>query len=691
VATVNVTETPTTLDVTGAAELAVTNTGSASVYVNTQRLRPGQRGTFDTSRPLQVTTQPGQTSTVDTTVAVASGQGGGQSGTYARTLGPASGTDDTATLNALLATGGHFIGTPGQTYKVAGLVVPSNTYLDLRGCAVQMPTGATGNIVKNAACTPTATASDAAITTGSNVVTTAIAATVGQTVVIAGAGGTGNGPLVANVSAVGAGTLTLTTLDGRPANATATVTAATVSAYTRDKNITIVGGAWDRGTADAPTNPLKHSLFFRHVDGLTLDVDSLASAAGLYGISAGDVTQARLGIGTANTFKDGIHVTGPAFGVECIRLGGATGDDSLSLTANDYTGTISDVGGDIIGVRWGLINTKAGQSNTKIMAGAGRFIDDVVGGTILGTSVKHGCWIGEDVLNPGTTGGTYGTIDTGLIASTTLNPSSGYSLYLSAPAATSVRSKIRLSAASGYAIGTAGTSPATLRRCHIDLDVDGGAQILNVNAASLTIDSLILDGRYDLPSGSNASCQLNQGTVTELDGRLRSTYPAPASSSASLFNQQGPAVVTYLRHSGISSGGGPIYIGKAGVNGPTIILSGRVTGSSRVVSAFAPTTVYLANPVLDGQTQQLFRVATGPLTLQGRATIVNTTQALILRAAAESVRVNGGDLPVDVSTLTPTDGDEATNTNAALGCGTGRVIYNTTAARWKNLYTGVTN
>jgi hypothetical protein len=63
VAIVNVTDTPTTLDVTGAAELAVTNTGSAAVYVNTQRLRPGQRGTFDTSRPLQVVTQVGQTST----------------------------------------------------------------------------------------------------------------------------------------------------------------------------------------------------------------------------------------------------------------------------------------------------------------------------------------------------------------------------------------------------------------------------------------------------------------------------------------------------------------------------------------------------------------------------------------------------------------------------------------------------
>jgi hypothetical protein len=77
VATLTVTATPTTLDTTGAAELAVTNTGAAAVYVNTQRLRPGQRGTFDTTRPLQVTTQPGETSTVDTAITAATNTGGG--------------------------------------------------------------------------------------------------------------------------------------------------------------------------------------------------------------------------------------------------------------------------------------------------------------------------------------------------------------------------------------------------------------------------------------------------------------------------------------------------------------------------------------------------------------------------------------------------------------------------------------
>jgi hypothetical protein len=69
-ATVTVTSTPVTLDATGAAELGVTNTGGASVFVNSQRLYPGQRLVFDARQPLAVVTQGGGgTSTVDTDIA----------------------------------------------------------------------------------------------------------------------------------------------------------------------------------------------------------------------------------------------------------------------------------------------------------------------------------------------------------------------------------------------------------------------------------------------------------------------------------------------------------------------------------------------------------------------------------------------------------------------------------------------
>jgi hypothetical protein len=84
-ATVTVTSTPVTLDTAGAAELGVTNTGGVTVFVNSQRVRPGQRLVFDARQPLAVVTQGGAgTSTVDTDVAspvrVASGGAAGSVG-----------------------------------------------------------------------------------------------------------------------------------------------------------------------------------------------------------------------------------------------------------------------------------------------------------------------------------------------------------------------------------------------------------------------------------------------------------------------------------------------------------------------------------------------------------------------------------------------------------------------------------
>jgi hypothetical protein len=69
-ATYTVTTSPVALDTTGAIELAVTNTGTESVYVNTRRLRPGQRGAFDAAQVLLASTQTG-TSTVETATSVA--------------------------------------------------------------------------------------------------------------------------------------------------------------------------------------------------------------------------------------------------------------------------------------------------------------------------------------------------------------------------------------------------------------------------------------------------------------------------------------------------------------------------------------------------------------------------------------------------------------------------------------------
>lgn len=75
--------------------------------------------------------------------------------------------------------------------------------------------------------------------------------------------------------------------------------------------------------------------------------------------------------------------------------------------------------------------------------------------------------------------------------------------------------------------------------------------------------------------------------------------------------------------------------------------------------------------------------------------LANTAQtgssALVSRDGTQSIRVRGTDISVDQTLLTPGDGDTIYNSNATPANGTGVAMYNTAAAKWKNLYSGTTN
>lgn len=99
--------------------------------------------------------------------------------------------------------------------------------------------------------------------------------------------------------------------------------------------------------------------------------------------------------------------------------------------------------------------------------------------------------------------------------------------------------------------------------------------------------------------------------------------------------------------------------------------------------------VLLASPIIDGTILDAFYVSSGSMFLTGRPVqILNAGASLVPRAGTEAVRVNGVDIPVDFAKVNPSDQDEARNTNAAVSCGVGKAIYSTSAAKWKNIYTG---
>ncbi|WP_287004694.1 MULTISPECIES: hypothetical protein [Gordonia] len=534
-------------------------------------------------------------------------------GRYLQTLNPSNGVDDTAWLNTALAQGGYIRARADETYRLSNrLILPSSTAFDCRQCRFQaVDTGsgfATQLLVNKAAITVIASDEDAKCYAGSKVIdfypgsNAATKFTVGQTVVIDGGGGTADAvvPLVATVTAVNADARNDGTAATPPNTITVDKAAKTttnywgIKAYTRDKDIRVIGGDWYRG-AFAGGGIGGHSLMFRHVDNLDVQIEKFTSTNNTahYGISVADISNYRLAIDNAQSGRDGIHIMGPAYSGEIVHVKGYTADDSVSLTAADYAGALTDSSGDIIGLTIGSINTQTVHSQLKIMPGVNNVIDGVkVTGVIQGSSSQSSpVFIGEDTGNKGTMGGTIGSVDVGTVLATPADTSKPQ-ILLANPNARSIRARTKLAASAGCvcATGIGGTgsagspTPATIQRLILDVDATGPARLFNAGSSNTQISTLVLDGRYDQVSGASVALALGS-KVDRVDARLDAALTAAFGS-----------------------------------------------GWKRL----------------------------------------------------------GGQIGVDVSLLTPADGDLALNTNASLGCGVGPVVWNASAGKWKHLYTAAT-
>lgn len=686
--------------------------------------------------------------------------------TYAATAGLSNGTDDRAAIQVLLnaartAGRGSVRGLPGQTYLLgAPLIVGTGTTLDMTGCKVALTVGANSNLLRNYAdVNPLGSAADASMTTGSNVVTTALAATaaVGQTLVVAGAGGNGNGPLVGNVTAATATTVTLTTLDGRPANATATVSAAAVTVFGRDVGIQIIGGVWDRG-ANAGAAIRNYGLCLRHVDKLVVDIEGYtATANGKFAIAVGDVSRYRISARGLDNTSDGVHIDGPAYMGEIPRVIGGTGDDLLAFTCANYSAN-QDVAGDIIDCVVGEVRSTATAAYAngnafRVVAGAGRIADRIYAGSVGGTPRQYLVKLGDDTAQPSTTGGTYGDIDVGKVL-----PGAGYDqtpVLVNSGTYTRVRASITdtPAAANRGSIVVGGPNPTSVGVLDLyDCNVAGTCRGMVFGSAgypaAVTIEHLLIQrprfrpsiggalvyldvpntitklsilepnalwtvtggglleliggtvksasirgGTVTLPAGLTQSVLVTSGTLTDLEYATDTTFASTASGFVVYQSGIGGGSLlrTRMGRCVITNGAAVVRLANAGTvfyDGLTVVATGRLG------QFYANTTAVLAAVQWDraaNTSLAAFVITTGPLLVSGSGLNVVGAFTLLQRAAAEAVRVNSPTLPVDVSALTPADGDLAFNTNAALLCGTGPAVYQATAAKWKGLYSGVTN
>lgn len=666
-------------DASGAAASAIT---AAETYAD--RYSGSAAGTA--SRPLaatanipesQVTGLSTDLSATVKTIGVASGD--------------STGATDKATINALLAAArsagqGVVRGLSGQTYQINGpLIVGSGVTLDLTGCTLVEVAGSSCNMLQNYSyANPVATASDAAVTSGSNVVTTSLSAqaVVGQTLIVTGAGAAGNGELVGNISAVGSGTITLTKLDGvAAASASATVTGAAVVLQTRDTEITVRGGSWNRG-ANGPNSGATrgsavagHSLFFSGVDGLHVDLDQALSTAGVVFVWVTNASDFDVAVRSSNVVRTAVQIVGPCYQGRVDYVSGHTPDDLVSICGNVYPSQ-TNTAGDIVDITIGTVfGQNVGGNLLRFNAGAGCTIDAAKVGAILGTAV-NGLIVGDDYGFPTSTGGTYGTIDVEFIQCTV---TTGYQMLLQTPVAKRIRVAGESAQSSPAPFAFGGTSTATIELLEIRWDFlsnsASGAGI-SIQTATGTIDHLLLNNCTVDFAQAPPLIQATLGTVDLLTFRdCRVTL----GSTSYLLYVQGATINRIVFEGGKYYGGTAIVRWQSGPSAADVSFIGtRTSGIGRLLN-FAisglTATVTMIDLVMASNGNAAIYTSGSTLNIYGSAvSAVGGTTALIQRAASETINVFGLAIPVDLAQCANPVNGLATNTNAALSCGAGPCI-----------------
>lgn len=615
------------------------------------------------------------------------------SAAYVHTLGASNGTDDTATINAALAVisgVGTVKGQAGQTYTIsAPLVIKSGTTLDMTGCQVNLINGAQAtNMVNNYALShPNRTVSDGAITSGAGQLTSATAAftsaDVGRTVVIAGAG-PGGSVLTANIGTVTNGTtVQLIDLQGLTQDAFTTVSGAAVSIYTRDIEITLIGGVWNPGLNQGGTdNTSRHCLRFRHVDGLTILANGgrLTQTGGKYGINPGDCSRVKIHGWDFATDSSPVQCDGPISIITISGLTGTSGDDFVALGTNGGTAYAQyfDTCGPMYDITVEDINPSA-TTTTALQI----FTGDGLNAPTYGGGFKIDKVRVRDFGGYGGTGGADISIST-------------YN-YGDAVNDVEIDGVFATRGASGLKVNLAcvNTDMLKIRNVASNGSASVTDQIVQVTSWA-RLATFVVEGVTQTNStGSNPLVGV-AGTITDL---LLSDFHAALNGSGYCvsLNASTGAITRAKQSDGTIIGGGGAWDTDShpgATLGRAHLSHVDVSASAWAFGAFDTTTILHVDgcSAASGVSGLFYLDASASLTVLGGDGMDGGGFG-ITTVAGYALRVNGPNFPLDISKITVKDeGDMAFNTNAALSCGAGPVGYHSggTGNGWKQLVTGAT-
>lgn len=651
--------------------------------------------------------------------------------------------DEVAIQNALnvirlLAPGGKVTLIAGRVYNIgARLLIGSRTTLDSTGARINLISSASHMITNWAAYNPALSATDGAVSSGSNVVTTALAASavVGQTVNIAGAASAGNGPLIGQIASKTSTTVTLVDLNGvTPCNATATVSGAAITITARDTDIRIVGGTWNRGAngPDGGLGPLGrdvagHSIFMKYVDRLHVDIERAESTAGISFVWPTSVSNFYVRIKSCSVIRTACQVVGPAYSGVIDYIDGYCNDDLVNLCSHVYAEQ-TDTCGNVsqIQVRM-LVGRNCGGSILKLNNGPQLSVSGIEVGTLAGTS-KNVLYIGEDTARPETSGGTYGRV---VVANISAEPqSAGAQIFLVQPDGLDLEANATSSAIQPILIqGT--TAANRVKRVTLGLTLGGNneyvvrvrenayveqlhfksltgssntasaneAQLVRVNGTAVgtcVVEEISFSEacRFSFPGTLGKIVRIINGTVNKIVANGRWSFATGSGENIGFHVTSGGILGRMVFADGYrQSGGAAMYRIDTGSPAGTVVLGNiEHSGIDRLLQLRVASCEVQVDGVVNGATtsRPIYTNAT-PQTIRGGGSFVGLTAGsgnALERAASEVVNIFAPAVPVDVTMVARVEGGSCWNTNAAAGTlGTvGPVVCRGTAANsWKRM------
>ncbi|MEU0550734.1 hypothetical protein [Micromonospora sp. NPDC005979] len=465
----------------------------------------------------------------------------------------------------------------------------------------------------------------------------------------------------------------------------------------RDRDISVIGGTWVRAGGVGGTGPDLHTLRWRRVDGLTLRGLTVRTASDKYAISLGDVADTTITEIKFAVHSDGVHIQGPAARTRISGIRGSTGDDTVAITPRDWqayddvSGPVTDTVIEDIGAASlaALVKVLGGSPETAALRTTVRGVAGLAGNNVI--------WIGDDTADWRTTGGRVDDLVVEQVTAGTL-PGRGGMVHINGSAVGRVRLRgLRIQGPRGNEplVRVAPFRPATLDGLtveEVNVEQLDAAPLLSI-ARTATIGELLLGGVTVAGTSAGTAVAQVAGVVNDLTVRGVSLT---ASGDSYLLELPGWATRAAVRRASVTDvrivgRGGALVSASAATHVLPLLTVDRTrtVGTPWLVDLNTTTELSVSDVTIDGTNGGVARVRnSGAAVVRGDGLRFGRGSRGATVAAGGSLVSYALELAVDVSELVRADGSRATNTNAALSCGTGPVEC--TGLTWQHLRTGAT-